>query len=141
MHFVAECELATQGRKAEASRTLTPIKVSYIKHNRRLRMCRFIKHLGLKIMAGAPKGNANAVKSNHLVTDMLRLVVTQDQKKLRAGLEKILDEAEKGNLFAISFIADRLEGKPKQATEITGKNGSDLLGSIKRVIIDPRITD
>lgn len=67
---------------------------------------------------GAPIGNTHAAKSNRLVTDTLRLAVTQNKHKLRAGLEAILDEAEKGDLTCMTFIADRLDGKPKQSVEL-----------------------
>ncbi len=77
--------------------------------------------------AGAPKGNTNGSKSNRMVGDVLKMVVTQNKEKLRKGLELILDEAEKGDLYAMNFIADRLDGKPKQQTEVTGADGKDLI--------------
>lgn len=70
-------------------------------------------------MAGAPKGNTNGAKKNLIVTDTLRIVVTQDRVKLRKGLEKLLDAASEGDMGAMTFIADRLDGKPKQAVEMS----------------------
>ena len=70
-------------------------------------------------MAGAPKGNQNGVKQNRLITDALRRVVTQSPEKLKKACEKVLEDAQEGNLYALSFIADRLDGKPSQSVDMT----------------------
>ena len=38
----------------------------------------------------------------------------------------LLKKAAKQDLKAIEMIFDRIEGRPKQATELTGKDGKDL---------------
>jgi hypothetical protein len=40
---------------------------------------------------------------------------------------KVIAQAKKGNLKAVSEILDRTEGKAKQSMEVTGKDGKDLI--------------
>ena len=68
---------------------------------------------------GAPPGNTNAVRDNRLITDTLRKVCVQGVDKLRTACEKVLDDAEAGNLASLSFIADRLDGKPTATVDGT----------------------
>jgi hypothetical protein len=64
---------------------------------------------------GAPVGNQNAAKAK-IVGDALRkLAVQEDQKRLRAGLEKVMDAFEAGEPWAAQFVRDTLDGKPAQA--------------------------
>lgn len=75
-------------------------------------------------MAGAPKGNKNSSKQNRLVGDTLRRVAKQNPKRLRAACEKLLSQAEEGNVVAFKEFADRIDGKVPQAIEGTGENGA-----------------
>ena len=68
-------------------------------------------------MAGAPKGNKNAVKENRIFGDELRKVVAQNRAKLRAACEKMLESASAGDLMATKELRDTLDGKPTQAVE------------------------
>lgn len=78
----------------------------------------------------APSGNQNAVKSR-VFHDMLRKAVLQDdRKRLDKAVEKLLDQAAEGDMFAMTMIRDTLDGKPKQQTEVTGADGAPLLTSI-----------
>lgn len=79
-------------------------------------------------MAGAPKGNKNAVKENRLVGDMLRRIAKQNPNRLRAACEKLLSEAEQGNIVAFKEFADRIDGKVPQGIEGTGENGEIKVG-------------
>jgi hypothetical protein len=49
-----------------------------------------------------------------------------DLKGLRKIASALLTLAEEGEISAIKEIADRLDGKPMQATEITGKGGGEI---------------
>lgn len=82
----------------------------------------------------APTGNTNARKENRLITDALRRVVTQSPEKLKKACEKILDDAQEGNLGAFSVIADRLDGKPAQSLTVAGDEDAPLVTRIERVI-------
>ena len=68
-------------------------------------------------MAGAPKGNQNAKgRKQKLFDDALRRAIAQDDKdRLRRAAESLLEQAAAGEQWAIREIADRLDGKPKQA--------------------------
>jgi hypothetical protein len=77
-------------------------------------------------MAGAPLGNTNGAKENRLVTDCLRRVVVQDPERLRKACEKVLEDAKEGNLSSLTFIADRLDGKPQQSHDHSGNMTFDI---------------
>lgn len=67
-------------------------------------------------MAGAPKGNKNAVRENHLFKDTLRRAIAQDNgKRLRGSIERMLTLADQGEPWAVKELADRLDGKAMQA--------------------------
>jgi hypothetical protein len=44
----------------------------------------------------------------------------EDHQKLRIIAKKLLDKAAKGDMQAINCLADRLDGKPSQAVEVSG---------------------
>lgn len=69
-------------------------------------------------MAGAPVGNQNAAKAK-LVTDCLRRAIVQDDgKKLREGVDKLMDSFAAGEPWAIEQVMNRLEGKPAQSVDL-----------------------
>lgn len=60
---------------------------------------------------GAPFGNTNGAKGKPLV-DALRRAAAQDNwHRLRAGCNKVMDLFERGEPWAVAFVADRLDGK------------------------------
>ncbi len=68
---------------------------------------------------GAPKGNKNAATKNPYVATFIRLAAARDDaRRLRAAAEALLDNAATGDLQSLQFIADRLDGKPKQSIEL-----------------------
>jgi hypothetical protein len=76
---------------------------------------------------GAPLGNANHKKGKPF-QDALRRAIAQNPQKVRNIVDKVLDMAEEGEAWAVKEIADRLDGKAVQATEITGADGEPLAG-------------
>ncbi len=63
----------------------------------------------------APKGNRNAAKENRIFGDELRKAIAQDKRKrIRSGIEKLLDKVALGDLDAIHAVADRTDGRPTQ---------------------------
>jgi ribosomal protein L17 len=48
-------------------------------------------------------------------------------KRLRRIADSLVTAAEQGDIAAIKEIGDRLDGKPKQATEVSGEGGGPLL--------------
>ena len=78
-------------------------------------------------MAGAPIGNQNARKENRIFGDELRKAIAQDnRKRIRDGIEKLLDKVAAGDLEAFKTVADRTDGKPVQANEISGPEGGPV---------------
>ena len=75
---------------------------------------------------GAPIGNQNG-KKGKLFYDALRIALVQeDRKKLRKITDKLIEAAENGDAWAVKEIMDRMDGKPVQATEISGTDGGAM---------------
>ncbi len=55
-----------------------------------------------------------------------RAIAQDDAKRLRQCAETLLDLAAGGDLQAIAMIADRLDGKPRQQTEVSGPDGGPV---------------
>ena len=75
-----------------------------------------------------------------LFEDALRRALLVEDKKtkataLRRIADKLVTEAESGNVQAIKEIAERIDGKVPQATEITGADGGAIIihGTIRGV--------
>ena len=83
-------------------------------------------------MAGAPIGNKNACKGK-VWSDALHRAIAQDQgKRVRLAAEKLLDEASRGQQWAIRELADRLDGRPRQETSFDAQVASGSSGFIVR---------
>ena len=77
-------------------------------------------------MAGAPFGNTNAIK-NKLWSDTLRRAIAQDRgDRVRQAAERLLDEAAKGEPWAIKELADRLDGKSVQSNTLESNGGNQV---------------
>lgn len=76
---------------------------------------------------GAPEGNKNAAKGK-VWNDALRKAIAQNPHKVRAAVEQLLDLAADGEAWAIKELADRLDGKPMQSTEISTAEGTEIKG-------------
>ena len=76
---------------------------------------------------GAPLGNINHKKGKPF-QDAIRRAIAQNPHKVRKIVDKVLDLAEEGEAWAVKEIADRLDGKAVQATELTGADGEPLTG-------------
>ena len=75
---------------------------------------------------GAPIGNQNG-KKGKLFYDALRIALLQeDRKRLRNITDKLVKAAENGDAWAVKEIMDRMDGKPVQATEISGTDGAPM---------------
>lgn len=69
---------------------------------------------------GAQPGNRNNVKGKRFTDAIKRAIAQGDPDRLRRIAEKLLDMAEQGDMDAIKHLGDRLDGKPRQETELTG---------------------
>ncbi|MBU3565991.1 hypothetical protein [Polynucleobacter sp. MWH-HuK1] len=87
-------------------------------------------------MAGAPLGNRNAHKG-HIWNAALRRAIAQDNGvRLRASVEQLLNLASNGEPWAIRELADRLDGRPKQANILETIDEPELR-TIKIVFVAP----
>lgn len=84
---------------------------------------------------GAPEGNNNAGKGRMFFAE-LRKIAVQNPHKLRKVAEKLFDEAEAGEPWAVKEIIDRFDGKAVQSTEISGADGKELTG-FQLVFVEP----
>lgn len=64
-------------------------------------------------------GNPNGTKREKKFLAALERAIAQDNsQRLRDAAEKVLDMAAAGEAWAVQFIADRLDGKPRQEVEL-----------------------
>jgi hypothetical protein len=91
---------------------------------------------------GAPIGNRNARKETRIFGEELRKAIAQDdRKRIRQGIEVLLNKFAEGDLPTVKEIVDRTDGKAVQGLEVAGADGETLtIEVIKRVVVDPRGT-
>ena len=99
------------------------------------------KNLGLESSdkGGGQPGNQNARKGK-LFYDAIRIALVQeDKKKLRSIADKLIKAAESGEPWAVKEVMDRMDGKPIQATEISGADGGllETLSTVNIVLKKP----
>jgi len=89
-------------------------------------------------------GNPGGRPKEKAFRDAMRLVLNEEdsaskKKKLRVIAEKVVEEAMKGEPWACTMVADRMDGKPAQA--IVGDSEADpvkAIQEIRRVIVYPK---
>jgi len=74
--------------------------------------------------SGNPSGSQGGWGQFRATLD--RAIAQDDAKRLRQCAETLLDLAASGDLQAIAMIADRLDGKPRQQTEVSGPEGGPI---------------
>jgi len=85
---------------------------------------------------GAPIGNKNATKNKPFL-DAMRRALAQNPQKIGRIVDKILDQAEAGEAWAVKEVADRLDGKAVQATTFEDAEGNSLLQAIEVRFVKP----
>jgi glycerol-3-phosphate cytidylyltransferase-like family protein len=75
---------------------------------------------------GAPEGNDNARKGKLFYDQLRRVLVQNDQLKLRQVSEKLVDAAIEGEPWAVKEVIDRMDGKAVAIQEIQGPDGTQL---------------
>jgi glycerol-3-phosphate cytidylyltransferase-like family protein len=75
---------------------------------------------------GAPVGNDNAKKGKLFYDQLRRVLVQNDQLKLRQVSEKLVDAAIEGEPWAVKEVIDRMDGKAVAIQEIQGPDGTQL---------------
>jgi oligoendopeptidase F len=86
-------------------------------------------------IAESMKGNTNAAKGK-VWNDALRKAIAQNPHKVRAAVEQLLDLAADGEAWAIKELADRLDGKSMQSTDITSSDGT-VINGIMMSFVEP----
>lgn len=81
--------------------------------------------------SGAPKGNQNRANQYRIKRTLEKLLDEASSKRegltrLEAACKAQLEKAEDGDTQAFREIADRVDGKPVQAVEASGPDGSPM---------------
>jgi hypothetical protein len=84
---------------------------------------------------GAPEGNKNSVKGKLFHGELRKILVQDDQRKLRKIAENLVKAAEESEAWAIKEIMDRMDGKAIQSTDITTDGQS--VTSIQVMFVKP----
>lgn len=82
----------------------------------------------LRLGAKSPKRVQDAIN---------RAIIQDDSKRLRKAIEAQLDLAADGDLAALTFIRDTVEGKPAQAVTVSGDEERPMVSIIKTLIVYP----
>src|SRR5437899_2624760 len=84
---------------------------------------------------GAPVGNQNAKKAKEFERRLRAACEQDDWERIRLGFEEIQDLCATGDLWALQFVRDTLDGKPAQNITATDDEGRSL--AIALVTYDP----
>lgn len=81
---------------------------------------------------------ANEQVFRHAILEKLdALDPKQDRKRVYNIAEKLVTEAENGEPWAVKEVMDRVDGKPKQTTEVGGPDGDPIPLSLDIVFRRP----
>ena len=86
---------------------------------------------------GAPIGNRNATKNKPFL-DAMRRALAQNPQKIGKIVDKILDQAEAGEAWAVKEVADRLDGKAVQANTLEDAEGNNIVTSLEVRFVKPK---
>jgi ribosomal protein L22 len=85
---------------------------------------------------GGQPGNNNASKNKPFL-DAMRRALAQNPQKIAKIVDKVLDQAEAGEAWAVKEVADRLDGKAIAIQEIQGPNGAELKTGVVITFVEP----
>lgn len=74
----------------------------------------------------AELGNEYAAKGRQVEKLLERILVQEDAKRLREGLNKLMDKVADGDQRALEFVTERLDGKPKQQVDANLNHRGEL---------------
>lgn len=89
-------------------------------------------------MALFEEGNQAAAKGRVVEKLIERINVQEDSKRLRQGLEALMDKVADGDQRALEFVTERLDGKARQAVDIGGQADNPLVTEIIVKVIEAR---
>jgi len=89
-------------------------------------------------MAGVASrsGNKNANIWFNAIQRAIKRREDKDPQALEKLADVLLNKAEEGDMAAIKELGDRLDGKPKQTTEVSGPNGEAIPVGLKVSYVD-----
>lgn len=87
-------------------------------------------------MAQFEEGNKAAAKGRKVEKLIERALLQEDDKRLREGVEKLLDAVSEGERWALEFVTDRLDGKPRQAVDVGGQGDNPLVTEIVLKVVN-----
>lgn len=90
---------------------------------------------------GAPVGNQNAAKAKLVADAIRRALAADDWKRLKDGSEKVAEAYAAGEPWAVQFVADRMDGKPKQQIEASGPDGGPIETSLTVAFVDSAVSE
>ena len=90
---------------------------------------------------GAPVGNDNAKKGKLFYDQLRKVLVQNDQLKLRQVSEKLVDAAIEGEPWAVKEVIDRMDGKAVAIQEIQGPDGTQLKAGFVLTFEEPNGND
>jgi hypothetical protein len=82
------------------------------------------------------EGNQLAAKGRKVEKMIERALLQEDDKRLREGVEKLLDNVANGERWALEFVRDSIDGKPKQAVDVGGQPDNPLVTEIIVKVIE-----
>jgi len=83
---------------------------------------------------GAPLGNQNAAKAKQMSAMLEAALNLNDKQRLRDGVDKIATAFSSGEVWAVNFVYDRLEGKPTQQVVGSGNEGEFITKMVVELV-------
>jgi hypothetical protein len=91
----------------------------------------------VKGQSGNPGGHGGPLPPRPFEAALKRAIIQENSYRLRQMAEQVLDLAAQGEQWACLFVADRLDGKPRQAVPTQDEDGNAVtVGSITYHIVD-----
>jgi hypothetical protein len=86
--------------------------------------------------SGGQPGNKNSAKPRRFIAALEKAIASDEGKRLRKCAEAVLDAAAAGEPWAVTELANRLDGKPAQQLIHTGDENSPIAFSevLRKVI-------
>jgi hypothetical protein len=87
-------------------------------------------------MAQFEEGNKAAAKGRTVEKLLERILLQEDNKRLRQGLEVLMNKVAEGDQKALEFVTERLDGKARQAIDVGGQSDNPLVTEIIVKVIE-----
>lgn len=87
-------------------------------------------------MAQFEEGNKAAAKGRTVEKLLERILLQEDNKRLRKGLELLMDKVAEGDQRALEFVTERLDGKARQAVDVGGQADNPFITELVVKVIE-----